>query len=987
MLYLNFFQVIRREPWLRAVSLRRCYLDDSVRLMGAAVVDLSHNAFQRLTPRIFVDSSVISKLTMQTNRLRTVECLTSMAKIRTLILSKNRITTLPNGTFNESMPLSELDLSHNRLSSVEHLKVLTNLRSLRLQYNRIHSIPGHVLQKLENLEVLDIQHNIISVIDSTPDNIVLESLICRINNIKSFDFFQPVAKHVTYSLNIGGNPIQQVNISHINAVYLSLENCSIHTIHALNKLEHVRYIFLDNNFIKYIAANTIFDLPNVFQINLKHNLIEQCPKIHLPSLKYLSLDHNKIRNITEECLNAFPNLTYLAVGHNHVGNFPEFSHENLEELELQGNEINYILSTSEYFPKLRFLFLEGNRIVSLRDIRGALSVPQLYLANNFMDKVSSNELFYRSNSKSVDLQLSNNFISVVNFSTPGNIISIVLDQNYIEEVSLGALNSQTQLLIMSANIISSLSFLISFPNLVILDLSGNRITYVARADFRSSRALESIKLSSNYIRTIESDSLSRLTNLRYVDLANNSLSVLGDFTFPHASLRYLRIASNSLLNVSNIFTGIPNKLNSLDLSDNAFTHSINSILNVSSMSKVFLMLDMSKFSRNKEAISSSLVNIEFTHLHYLHLSAVNLSLFSFPFSAPSLTRLNLTFTELQTIPSDILRKTPDVEDLFLEGNCIRYIRKKDFITIRKLYQIKLANNQIHYIERGAFQLTEKLRNLDLSNNNIKQLWYERHFSSLFQEKGLVLDGNPWNCTCVLRWLQSELLFTDTEIGVRCASPSFMSNKSIVEEDLLCSPAVCEGMPTYQVVRILAGGVASILCPVVLDNVDTVEWSINTNSSLSNMSTSFPDSYLVSGVRTRASASLAFSVSDYHHADIQCSAINWAGTTTIDIRLEVCESLSDYTCQENGSLTADQWNTQVNKSCHPSTNPYTLPPSTSSPNLPTVARSHVETMIYSKLSILVIATMTAFIGGVDLRILTLELIWHIFCCIIPCRPNK
>ena len=978
--------MIRKAPWLRAVSLRRCCLDDSVRLMGAAVVDLSHNAFQRLTPGIFVDSSVISKLTMQTNRLRTVECLTSMAKIRTLILSKNRITTLPIGTVNESMPLSELDLSHNRLSSVEYLEVLTNLRVLSLQYNRIHSIPGRVLQKLENLEILDIQHNIISVIDSTPDNIVLKSLICRINNIKSFDFFQPVAKHVTYALNIEGNPIQEVNISHINAVDLSLANCSIHTIHALNKMEHVRYIILHNNFIKYIAANTLFDLPNVYYIDLNYNLIEQCPKIHLPSLRFLSLAHNKIRNITEECLNAFPNLRKFAVGHNHLGNFPELSHENLEELELQGNEINYISSnTAEYFPKLRFLFLAGNRIVSLRDIRGALSVPQLYLANNLIDKVSRSELFYRSNS--VDLQLSNNFISVVNFSTPRNIISIVLDKNYIEEVSLGALNSQIQLLIMSANRIASLSFLISFPNLVTLDLSGNRITYVARADFRASLALESIKLSSNYIRTIESDSLTRLTNLRYVDLANNSLSVLGDSTFPHASLRCLRIASNGLLNVSNIFTGIPNKLNSLDLSDNAFTHSINTILNVSSMSKVFIILKMSNFSKNIEAISSSLVNIEFTHLHYLYLSAVKFSLFSFPFSAPSLTRLNLMFTELQRIPSDVLRNTPDVEDLFLEGNCIRYIRKKDFITIRKLYQIKLANNQIHYIERGAFQLTEKLRNLDLSHNNIKQLWYEAHFSSLFQEKGLVLDGNPWDCTCVLRWLQSELLFTASEIGLRCASPSFMSNKSIVEEDILCSPAVCEGMPTYQVVRVLAGGVASILCPVVLDNADRVEWWINTNSSLSNMSTSLPDTYLVSsGDKTREST-LAFSVSDYHHADIQCSAINWAGTTTIDIRLEVCESLSDYTCQENGSLTADQWNTQVNKSCHPSTNPYTLPPATSSPNIPTVARSHVETMIYSKLSILVIVKMTVFIGGVDLLILTLELMRHISCCIIPCRPNK
>ena len=949
--------MILKAPWLRVLLLTQCGLDNSVRIMGAAKVDISLNSYELLTPKIFFDSSVISNLNINKNRLWKVDCLMNMTKLKTLHLSKNRIPALPDGTFNISMQIEELDLSHNRIVSIEGLRVLNNLRTLILQFNRIHSFPNRVFQKLEKLETLLIDHNFISFLDDMPSNLFLRSFICIMNNISNFNFFQPVAKQVHSVLNLDSNTLQQINVSNINVIDLSLRNCSIHTIQALNKMEYLRYIMLKSNLIRRIPENTIFDLPDVYYIDFSYNLIEQFPRMHLPSLNFLSLDYNKIRNIIEDCLNALPNLRKLAIGYNLLVNFPELSHENLEVLDLRGNRIEYLSSlTAKNVPKLAYLYLSDNRIASLGDIKGALDIPWLYLSHNVIASIWRNELFYQM--KSLELQLSNNLISVVNFSVPLNIKSVFLARNCIENVLLGALNSQIERLDMFENRLSSLSFLNSSPNLVSLDLSVNRITHVEKANFRTNLALQWIILSKNNIRSVEEHSFSRLTNLIRIDLSNNNLFSLGESTFPHKSLRSLIIRSNNLVNISNIFTGVPTKLENLELSANAFNNTLNIILNTS---RSVMFLNMTKLSLNRGTVSSSLCNIEFTRLAYLYLSSINLSEFSYPINAPLLTMLSLNFNKLEVFPSYFLRMTLDIDHLSLEGNNIRCVRYEDIKNMRKLYHLNLARNCIDYIETGVFWYLEKLRYLDLSNNNIIQLGYEALFPIVFNENGLVLRGNPWDCTCELRWLQFEIEWTDTAVGLRCASPLYMSNKNITEKELECRPVTCEGISTNKVIRVLAGDVVRILCPVVLDNVDTIKWLFTINSSVSSISNTSIGTGIVVGASARERKSITYSVTS-ERSHIQCRAENGAGTTTVDFRLAVCGSLDADKCMENGSSTIEEWNDEVSRMCHPSTSSSSS--STSSPDMPEISRSQGK-IISSKPVIFIIATITALTEYVEL----------------------
>ena len=932
-------------------------------------MDISYNSYEILTSSIFYNSSQILQLIMINNRLRKVERLVNMPNLYKLDLSENHITTVPDGIFNDSLQIVELYLSRNFICCIEGLRVLSKLRTLNLNYNRIYNIPHHVLRNLTSLETLSIAYNFISNLNGLPDNIFLISLICGGNGIKSLNFKQPIFKEVSYVINVDHSHLGHVNISDIKVESLYLSNCSIFRIYALNRLEHLRYIFLSNNYITRISADAVYDLPDVYSIVIKYNFIKQFPMLHLPSLRFLSLTGNKIRNITKDHLHSLPNLRDLHVGYNLIERLSELSHENLVKLDLQGNAIYYVSSiTADNFPKLLFLILKGNRVLSLSDVTGALTIPYLYLTNNQIGDISENELLLQTNW--LELQLSDNKLTKANFSLPATIRAVFLKNNCIDHVVIGSFNPHIQSLFLSRNRVSSLSFTNFFPNLVSFDLSENLITQVTRDDFRTTSALSEINLSRNHIYFIETHVLTKMRDLQMLNLSNNRLSTLGESTFPHTSLHHLSLRVNNLSTMpQNVFRGVPKELRYLQLSDNSLSD-ISSLL--LGLSRTLIFLNLTNFSQDKQIVFSGLHNVEFTQLRILDMSSLDISRARglYPINAPLLRSMRLDFNNFEMIPSTIFRNVSDIENVFLIGNHIRYVRKNDFKTVEKLYLIiSLEKNYITHIERGAFTYTSKLRILNLRHNYIKQVSYDFFLALLIQSNGFGLDDNPWDCTCEMRWVQSELLSAKGGTQVKCASPSYMSNRSIADDELDCPPALCNhgnGLPTDQVVVALVRKPFQILCPVVLDNVDTIEWIIGlqSNSSLSNMSISAPEAYSVSEGSSRESESfifLVYNTSDY--LDIQCSAVNRVGTTVIDIGMKVCDSFSVLDCKGNGSITVAEWNDQVTRKCSqpsvPTLTAVTTSTSTSTTG-PRMVTSRVE-LSYSKVHVLTFAIPIALSG--------------------------
>ncbi|XP_061428424.1 BDNF/NT-3 growth factors receptor-like isoform X1 [Lethenteron reissneri] len=68
-----------------------------------------------------------------------------------------------------------------------------------------------------------------------------------------------------------------------------------------------------------------------------------------------------------------------------------------------------------------------------------------------------------------------------------------------------------------------------------------------------------------------------------------------------------------------------------------------------------------------------------------------------------------------------------------------------------LHNLTVINSGLQYISQRAFKNNNLLQNIDLSNNKLTSLsWKTFHGLNLSK---LVLTGNPFQCSCALRWLQ------------------------------------------------------------------------------------------------------------------------------------------------------------------------------------------------------------------------------------------
>ncbi|KAM5255734.1 toll-like receptor 2 [Ctenodactylus gundi] len=94
-----------------------------------------------------------------------------------------------------------------------------------------------------------------------------------------------------------------------------------------------------------------------------------------------------------------------------------------------------------------------------------------------------------------------------------------------------------------------------------LDLSNNKITYVAQGDLQRCVNLKALMLKSNEIHTIEEDAFVALGSLEHLDLSYNLLSNLSSSWFkPFSSLKFLNLLENpyKTLGETSLFSRLTN---------------------------------------------------------------------------------------------------------------------------------------------------------------------------------------------------------------------------------------------------------------------------------------------------------------------------------------------------------------------------------------------------------------------------------------------
>lgn len=253
------------------------------------------------------------------------------------------------------------------------------------------------------------------------------------------------------------------------------------------------------------------------------------------------------------------------------------------------------------------------------------------------------------------------------------------------------------------------------PNLELLDLAHNQLTYIDPEVFGTLKFLEWIALGNNLITSAED--IFKGNNPEVIDLQFNNLTSLNNVIHDRMyRLQTLDISGNSITEISSsTFVGKLEKLKYFFMA-----HTNCSVLNVSFATH---------FPRLKTA------NLGFNNLHDLPKNVFrdhkNLLKIDLKFNSVNcnevifhnISRLRTVMLDHNNISSvsDCFGRLLVLESLQLSHNKIQRIDDTDFQGLLQIRTLTLAHNSIEFIGPRSFAKLRYLKTLELSHNSIQQL--------------------------------------------------------------------------------------------------------------------------------------------------------------------------------------------------------------------------------------------------------------------------
>lgn len=303
--------------------------------------------------------------------------------------------------------------------------------------------------------------------------------------------------------------------------------------------EHITDIDISNKNLKCLPDNVQFP-PNVYNLNLSHNLFIEVPNVvlKLDKLKNLDLSYNNITYF-DDTPSFCHTIETLNLAYNHLASPPYWiwvdSPKNLVELNLNCN-----INITESFVNI---YLDEFLKYSVKAKTIKIANCQL---RNYVKILST-----FTGVKSLEVGIS----SISSFSNRlEEVPCIGLDKCCdIERLNL----SNTQIFNIKKNIDI-------FKNLVEINLSMNDIGDLPQ-EFCNLEKLEICVLSFNRLLYLPEE-IFKLKKLRQLHLDNNELCVLPESIFECESLKYVDLYNNGLYEVPEVILNV----NELDLAQNFF---------------------------------------------------------------------------------------------------------------------------------------------------------------------------------------------------------------------------------------------------------------------------------------------------------------------------------------------------------------------------------------------------------------------------------
>ncbi|XP_067620333.1 protein phosphatase PHLPP-like protein [Eurosta solidaginis] len=269
------------------------------------------------------------------------------------------------------------------------------------------------------------------------------------------------------------------------------------------------------------------------------------------SLKTLTAKHNKI--VTIKALSPPTKLANIDISYNDFEELPDWlgACSNLTSLQGDHNKLWTIdnIFATDGFQKLHTFSVAYNQLTSLNSLSHIFgTVSHLHMQCNKLQKLSDN--FFAITCKTLKvLNVSCNNLSTIGEATGCNetwaLEELYLSNNSLNENIFPTFADAKKLRIVHAayNKIRELpeNILQNWCDLEILVLSGNKLQNLPEKICALSK-LEVLRLHSNLLK--KTPSLTRLTNLKVLDLAHNQLDHVNLLNIMPKSIKYLDISCN-----------------------------------------------------------------------------------------------------------------------------------------------------------------------------------------------------------------------------------------------------------------------------------------------------------------------------------------------------------------------------------------------------------------------------------------------------------
>jgi Leucine-rich repeat (LRR) protein len=349
-----------------------------------------------------------------------------------------------------------------------------------------------------------------------------------------------------------------------------------------------------------------------------------------------------------------------------------------------------------------------------------------------------------------------------------------------------ALNPSIKQLIMKKNKIKSIESAIQFyPDLELLDLSGNHLLKLPSRTFQYQKKLKEMRLNNNKIGQVEAETFHGMESLQILNLRGNLIDQLEHNSFSSLlSLEELNLGQNRIAEIkSDAFYRLYN-LKILYLDDNSLNNvPAESFLPLTNLAELFIgvnsftSLEKNSFEKLKKLTSLSLNGAQ---LHNISTGAFN--------GLDSLRVLDLSSNRLTRIPTREMSILHRLEELSIGMNDYEIIPEKAFEGLSNLHQLTIvAANKLVRVQNNAFMENGNLRIIRMTSNEelsqfestafhglpyLKELTLKNNAIESIRENlyewdnlhVLDLSDNPLRCDCHLLWYKTFLNIQNSHLS-------------------------------------------------------------------------------------------------------------------------------------------------------------------------------------------------------------------------------